>query len=662
MNKILPLLALCIITFSAKAQQTPPVMPVDQPYGKIDQADLEMKSCDFEKDANAEVLINTGELYYDQSLHIIMDCHKRIKIFNDNGKEAANIHIPFYNMDRIEYITGIQAETINLTDGKVEITKIDKKQIFTQVIDKYLSEIVFTMPNVKPGCIIEYKYSWNTILPDNIDAWYFQDENMPVRLTQLITHIPEWFYFKTHTRTLTPFSTRSSSRESGSIGTGSNAINYSVNVEKMVMADLPSLHDEPFMSSSKDNLQCISYELASFNPPYGFTENFSNTWTKIGERLVDNEDFGGQLKRKLANEDAIINAAKALKTDDEKITYVFNAVKNAMKWNGINRWYTIDGTVAAWGKKTGNSTEINLILYHLLKKSGVNSALPMLVSTREHGRVNPTYTSLSQFNRAVVYVPVDSTKKYILDASGKYNMCNEIPYELLNSSGFYIDNEKKDYDLVFLERPEPVRQSVYINAEIKPDGKLNGSAQISSLSYNRITGIDKYKTDGEKKYIDYLRDDDNNLKISALKMENMDTDTLPLIQDINFDLDLTGSDDNYIYFNPNLFTSLHKNPFLNEGRHTDIDFGYLRNLSVNGVYTEPTGYKAEALPKSISMTMPDHSITFRRIVAEQDGKIAVRYTISYQKSIYFKENYADFHEFFKKMYEMLNEQIVLKKS
>ena len=62
------------------------------------------------------------------------------------------------------------------------------------------------------------------------------------------------------------------------------------------------------------------------------------------------------------------------------------------------------------------------------------------------------------------------------------------------------------------------------------------------------------------------------------------------------------------------------------------------------------------------MAMPDNSIIFRRTMIEQDGKIAVRYSISYKKTIYFKEDYPDFHEFYKKMYEMLNEQIVLKKS
>lgn len=659
MNKFLPLLALSMITFSAKAQQAAP--SAEQPYGKVDQADLEMKACDFEKDANAEILINKGELYYDQTFHVVKDCHTRIKIFNDNGKDAANVHLVFYNMNREEYITGLQAETINLTDGKVEITKLDKKQVFTQVIDKYLSELVFTMPNVKAGSIIEYKYSWNTIRPDNIPAWYFQDEDYPVKYSEFTTHIPEYFYFNTHIRTLAPFAVRTTSQESGSIGTGADALNFTVEAVKQVMVNMPSLHDEPFMSSSKDNLQCVTYDLATFKPPYGFVENFSNTWTKVGEELNDSEDFGHQLRRKLTNEDAIITAAKALKTDDEKIAFLFNTVKNTMKSSGVDRWYTIDGTSEAWDKKTGSSTEINLILCRLLKKSGVD-AIPMLVSTRKHGRVNPIFTSVSQFNRAVVYIPVDSTKKYILDASGKYNMYSEIPYELLNSSGFYVNADKKEYDLIFLNRTIPVRQSVYINAEIKPDGKLAGTAQISSFSYNRITGIDKYKTDGETKYIDYLRDNDNNLKISSIKMENMDVDSLPLIQDIDFNLDLAGSDDSYIYFDPNLFTALHKNPFLNDTRHTDIDFGYLDNLAVNGIYKIPAGYKVDALPKSISMTMPDNSITFRRIMAEQDGSIAVRYSISYKKSIYFKEDYADFHEFFKKMYEMLNEQIVLKKS
>jgi len=657
MNKFLTTLTLCALALAVKAQQP---VSLDQEYGKINQVDLEMKACDFEKDANAEVLIDKGDLYYDQTFNVVLEVHRRIKIFNDNGKSYADIVIPFDGGDRSEFITGLQAETVNLVDGKVEITKLDKKQVYIKSIDKVKSEMIFTFPNVKSGSIIEYKYIWNGEDYGYVPTWSYQ-EDIPVRYSELDTKLPDLLYFNTRVKSLLSLTKYSTSQETGSIGMGQDAVSYTNECAKREMDNIPSLNDEPYMSSKTDNRASISFILTSIKPINGFVKSRADTWAKIGDALADDEDFGHQLKRKLAGEDVIINQAKTLKTDDEKIAFLFNKVKTTMKWNDEDRWYTNVGTSSAWDTKTGNATEINLILYHLLKKSGV-AAMPMIVSTREHGRVNPSFPYVGQFDRAVVYIPVDSTKLYVLDASNKYNMYNEIPYNLLNSSGFYVDIDNKTEDLVFLQKQTPIRESVFITAEIKPEGKIEGNAEISSLSYNRMSDIDDYNTDGEKKYIENLRDDDNNLKISSLKMENMDVDSLPLVQNIKFNLDLTGSDDNYIYFNSNLFSSLHKNPFLSETRSSDIDFGYPSTLTINGIYKEPAGYKVDALPKNISITMPDRGIIFKRIIGEQDGNIVVRYVVSYNKSIYFKENYADFHEFFKQLFQMLNEPIALKKS
>jgi hypothetical protein len=659
MNKTFTLLMFCVFALSAKAQQTPPFQ-ADQPFGKINQEDLELKACSFEKDANAEVLISKGDLYYDQTFNVVLEVHRRIKIFNDNGKKQADIIIPFDGGDRSEFITGLQAETVNLTDGKIEITKLDKKLVYTKSIDKVRSQMIFTFPNVKAGSIIEYKYTWNGVDYGYIPPWFYQEE-IPVRYTELDTKLPDLLYFSTHTRSRIPLTKNTTSEESGSIGIGQDATPYTNECAKREMDNVPSLAEEPYMSSNADNLESISFVLTTIKPINGFVKSRADTWPKIGAALADDEDFGHQLKRKLTNEEAIITQANTLKTEDDKIAYIFNQVKNTMKWNGYDQWYTNDGTCKAWDNKTGNATEINLILYHLLKKTGI-SALPMIVSTRAHGKVNPTFTYIGQFNRAVVYIPVDSTKQYILDASDKYNTYNEMPDNILNSSALYIDMDNKAYDMFFVQKLTPVRRSVFITAEIKPDGKMDGTAQISCSSYRKINSVTRYKTDGETKYIDYLQDGDNNLKISALKMENMDVDTLPLLQSMNFNLDLAGSDDNYIYFNSNLLTSLYTNPFLSENRYTDIDFGYRDNLTIYGTYKIPAGYKVDALPKSTSMTMPDKSMTFRRVVAEQDGAIVIRYIIDHKQSIYFKENYPDFHEFYKKMYEMLNEQVVLKKS
>jgi hypothetical protein len=659
------LLSLLIIACAWRAHaQTAYSGPITQPFGTVSNDDLQLKQCDFEKDANAEMLFKKGDLYFGEDLESIMEeIHVRIKIFNDNGKDQADIKIPylaFWGGPRLEYITGIQAETINLVDGKQVITKLDKKLIYTKNIDKNRAEITFTMPDVKPGCIIEYKYKWNTVDYSDFPDWYFQ-EKIPVRYSELTTQTPEVFYFRAMPHVTDHFVKYATSSEGRNMQYDGQNYPYNVSNEVKAIANVHSLPSEPYMSSFHDNVEALRFQLVSVRPLGGFTHNYSDSWAKVGGILADDDDFGGQLKGKLAGEDAIIEKTKVLKTEDEKIAYLFDEVKNTMKWNGNDDWETNDGTSHAWDTKSGNSAEINLALYRLLKQAGLQ-AYPMVVSTREHGKVDPFYTSVDQFNRAVVYIPVDSTKNYVLDATGKYNMYNETPDELLNSSGLYIDKQRKVFDIIHLKRSTPVRESILVNAEIKAGGKLEGTAQIANTSYNRIAALDKYKTDGEQKYVDFLKDGDNNIKISSVKMDNMEVDTLPLIQNIGFNMDLAGTDENYIYLSPNLFAPFKTNPFLSEGRMTDVDFAYPRVYSINGVYKIPAGYKTDALPKSVNMAMPDKSFTFKRFVAEQDGSIVVRYVIMFNVAEYSKDNYPDLFGFFKKMNEMLAEQIVLKKS
>lgn len=622
--------------FCAKGQTAPDKLPVTMPFGKVSKEDLELKSCDFEPDANAEVLFDKGDASFGAG--IIYKRHVRIKVFNDKGKNEGSIKIEYIGISELEQVTDIEAETINLNNGNVEVFKVDKKDFYKQRADRVYYTIAFSLPNVQPGSVLDVKY---TIFAHNLGFfpnWYFQS-SIPVRYSEFKTAIPGEYYYKRLEKVSQP---------------------YAINTDEVkAMVNIPSLRDEPFMGARKDNLQHIQYLLASAQRISGGTAEFGNSWKQIGHYEWQNGEFG--LDKKLSGESIILDKAKAIKDTAAKIAFIFNEVKNAMKWNEIDDAAASDVTSEIWAKKTGNSTDINLILCHLLHKAGIN-VIRMKVSTREHGKVNPGYPNPYIFNRTVAYVPGDSTNFYVLDASGKYNVYNEIPVPLLNGMGFYIDGEHEKYDLLFLNKTEPVKQMVTINAEIKPGGKMVGNAHINSYSYNRIDAIKKYKTDGEKKYTEYLLDKDNSLGIASLKFENMEVDSLPLLQVIDFTQELTGSDENYIYFNSNLFTQFRKNPFLSDNRVTDIDFSYPNSYALNGTFKIPAGYKTDALPKSATMTMPDNSITFKRIVNEEEGTIAMRYYISFKRSIYFKENYAEFHEFLKKMYEMLNEQVVLKKS
>jgi hypothetical protein len=639
MNKKFIFLVACLFACAVKAQ----TIPATQPFGKVDKADLELKDCDFEKDANAMVLFDQADIFFYDGL--ITRRHKRIKIFKANAKNEGNIRIEYITAGHLQTIRDLKAQTFNLNNGNVEVTQVDKGQIFTEVIDKDRSALVFSFPNVQAGSVLDVQYEMISKSVDLFPDWYFQG-TLPNRYSELRVNLPTSLTYKNLERRFQPYVVDEKLND----GTQIKAI-----------ANIPSVPDEPYMTSIEDNCERLLSQFLSFDLSGYYSETYLGTWTKVGEYVVD-RGLREQINKKLIGEEAILAKAKTLKTDDEKIAYILNEVKNTIKWDKVYFMYTYEGVGKAWDKKAGNSTEMNIMVCHLLRKAGFDRAFPMLVSTRGNGKVDPSYPSIYNFNTLVTYVAIDDEKNYVLDATQKFSVYNQVPANMLNGFGLMLDIENKVFAIKFLENENPARQTVMINGEIKAGNKLVGTANITDYAYERINTLERYNTAGEKKYPDLLRDDDNTLSISAIKFENMAVDSLPLGQAVDFTLNLTGSDDNYIYFNPNILGAAKKNPFLATSRSTDIDFGYHKSNALVGTYKIPAGYKVESLPKSTSMVMPDGSITFKRIVAEQDGTILVRYSVEHKKSIFFKEDYPEFFEFYKKMYEMLNEQIVLKKS
>jgi hypothetical protein len=622
-----------------------------QPFGKVDMADLKMTSCDFEKDANAMVLFDNAVVETGFT-STTMIRHRRIKILNDKGLDNANIDITYTSKPSIEEVSDVMAETINLNKNSIEYKPVDKSLIYNQNIDKNTKKVSFTFPGVKAGSVIEYSYKLKIDFAGGFPDWDFQEE-LPVRYSELKASIRDDYSYKLIKRVYSDFSTKSRevwmSGPTDSIG----------NIYTWAMKNVGSYKDEPYSTCKDDNIEGMQFLLTGIK--LSLTSRLwemERSWVQIRRSLINDEDFGGQLNKRVEVKDMLAEVNQ-LATGDEKIHAIFKYVQSSLKWNDKNRWYPIDGVKKVWANKTGNCTEINLILANFIKQAGFKCYLD-ITSTRDNGRPIEDKHEIDQFNKTVVIVPLNG-REYVLDASDKYGLYTDIPFDILNSEGLVVNPDSVKLFTSFVNQA-PAMKITAVNAQITPDGKLRGTAQVNNYDYHRTNSLNLYSTLGETKYTDHLRDDDNNLKIFSFKRENVETDTLPLTEDIDFLLDLTGSDDTYIYFNPNLFTSFRSNPFLTENRNAAIDFGCNNYYAINGRYKIPAGYKIDALPKSLSLLMPDKSISFKRVVAEQDGEILIHYVINYKQSIFLKEEYPAIHDFYKKMYEMLNEQIVLKKS
>lgn len=188
MRKTLILLILLMIIIGAVAQKKLPE------YGKIELADLQLRNCPFEPEAPAMKLFDVQEIDFDLFSYghtrFKTERRTRIKIFNEKGYKYASVKIPFLSKRGYGKIKDLSGIVYNLdADGKIVTEKLDKDDFFKEKAVGNIGNVNFTFPNLKPGSVIEFRYT--TIEKDILqpDPWVVQDE-IPVAYTSNIIITP----------------------------------------------------------------------------------------------------------------------------------------------------------------------------------------------------------------------------------------------------------------------------------------------------------------------------------------------------------------------------------------------------------------------------------------------------------------------------------------
>lgn len=88
----------------------------------------------------------------------------------------------------------------------------------------------------------------------------------------------------------------------------------------------------------------------------------------------------------------------------------------------------------------------------------------------------------------------------------------------------------------------------------------------------------------------------------------------------------------------------------------------MQNYELFGNFEIPAGYVFEDLPKNISMILPDTSILFKRTINASENHFNIRISIEVKNTYYPVDDYLDIKEFYKRLFDLLNEQIVIKKT
>ena len=655
MKKMLMLGVSMILLGTTFAQKGKVTTKETEDFGVVSKDDLQLKASAIEKTASAEVIFHTQTQeigLYNSGIEVLFKVHRRVKIFNDKGLNEADVKVNYIARNGLESISKLEAQTYNIdASGNTVITKLDKKSIFTKKIDNLTNQQVFTFPEVKAGSIIEYKYVFRTVYTDL--RWYFQ-EDIPVRYSRITLDYPEEF-------TISPmFQTSQEHKYDKKQSAGRITQTASMN-------NVPGLVDEPYISCFDDYWQKVSFKINGYYSPAGGTSiSYNAQWPRIVKNLMEDEDFGIQLKRNIPRTKELDDQLKTISRPEDKMIAVHKFVKKNMEWDGNYSLYALNGVKAAWASKKGNSGEINLILINLLKDAGLK-AFPILVSTRDHGRVNTVDPRRSQFNTVLAYVQIGD-KSFYLDGTDQYTPTHLVPDHVMYSEGLVIsqvDFERNISDqewgwVVIWDEKSKYSQRSHVTASIGADGLLTGEAYIDCSGYSKTKELVHWK-EGKDKYVeDHFTKTYNGITIADFKVNNQEKDSLPFSQIVKFTLPTNASGD-YKYFSINLFCGLDKNPFIADNRVSDIFYGHNQGYTMSGAIKIPEGYELEALPNNVRMIMPDTSIVASRM-AQQDGQtMQYRITLDYKRPFYSTDEYPLVLDFHKKLYAMLNEQIVIKK-
>jgi hypothetical protein len=637
-------------------------------FSKVNKEDLEMTSYPADTSAVAVILFDKGKLDFDfnDSESYLFERHRRIKILKRPGFDYGDITLSYYTKGSGEKINQLKAMVHN-PDGST--TKLSRSDFFEEEYNEYWTRIKFSFPDLQAGSIIEYQYTLNSPYLSSLPDWFFQHD-IPVRWSEYHVEIPERYNYVaiTQGREL-DVSEITEYRKNYAIAITRTAnasrrgnLELGVHRYQLIMKDVPALKEERYITNMNDYRSRLRFQLQS-TANDRVVEPYMSTWNQISEELMEDESFGGQLERKRnfnkINE-ALAPALAQAKSQTEKAQLIYDHINKNIEWTGEYRYTAKENLSDIYEKKQGTSGELNLMLLGMLKSEGINSA-PVLISTRDNGKMIELYPILSQFNHLMVVADLDG-KQVFLDAG---NPCRPMGMPRAEALNGYRAVLLDPVQATWIDLPVLASKSVQMaTVSMDEDGLIKGTMTEMKKGYYAVDlrnalEVVKAETLFEKRYaasipeieigeVDVAKDSD----MSTAFKSTVDF-TIPNQAMVNGD---------FIYFTPILNKWYDENPFKLEKREYPVDFNYPMSRRYILSMELPEGYIIEEQPENLNLVLPNKGAAFTYSIRQLGNKVTLNCNLTINQIQFQPAEYLALKKFFDLIVEKQNEQLVLKYS
>lgn len=612
-------------------------------------------SLDLYKDYEAVIIEDYGKIHFlqtDVGFEFVFERKVRFKINTSSGLRWAEVEIPVYHEgDRIETLTGLDA-TVFDTVGRLAVhLGLKDLDVYEEKYDENTTLKKIAVPGVTEGSVMELNYSIQSPFLFHLRDWVFQYTIPVIKSNFEFCVIPfyEYNFLIRGTNTLNSNYFVDSQKEKSIRG-----VLYRERTYYFSLLNIPAFEDESFITSRRDYIIRLEFQLCRINRLSGAKIDVMEDWPAVCKELLDYRDFGKYLSaartqsKKQVGEMAIGGKAK-----EEVVDMIVDYVKHNFKWNSDNRKFASKKFRDLLKVKEGNSADLNLGLIGMLNAAGIE-AYPLIISTREHGKIYRDSPLHTHFNYVIAYIP-DGDSYLLRDATDLAYPVNRLPVKCINKEGLLvIKNSEKWINL----NVDTLYSMISVQIECNPipeEHKTRCSFQIASTGYDAIR-FRKMAGNDPKEVLKFF---ENNLisEEDSIMLISGETpgDSFNLRIKGPLPLDEAG---NLLLIHPfENFTEL-KNPFIQKERTYPVDMIYLRERNYHTEILIPDGYRINHLPGEYVV---DNDLISINYIPELVGEnwIVIDADVRFKKRIYPSRDYRRLRAFYNEIVERFNEKVVL---
>lgn len=651
--------SLLLYTPLAYAQDALPTPSEPPEWGEVSKNVLRATDYPADSNASAVILSDHGVGHFTPDAEYELERHTRIKILDEGGYESGTVTVPYYGEDGSQSVDDVEGVTYTQEDGKIRKHKLDGDDVFEEDLEGGFEQVRFALPNLEPGAVIEYRYELDSENLVQIPRWSFQHAS-PTLYSEYEVRIPSYIKY---------VALRRGGLSYDSVHAERHQLGTRTKIEKhWIMKSVPALREEPHMTTPEDYRARIRLHAKLIrNPRTGeVIKRFMTSWPDLAETLLEADYFGkglgdgggGLFGGEGAVGKEVARLTEGARSDSVKMHALYDYVQSSVEWNGKTSRVREKDFEEVLKSKTGNSAEVNLLLVSLLQNAGLK-AHPVLLSTRDHGRMVPGYPIVSQFNTVIAAVQLPNRRRQVLlDATEPLCPASMLPKRNLNQQGWLV----RKGDPVWIGIPSTsARRRIYVRGTLQADGTLTGTLSVQDRGYKALR-MRRALQDSDPSTVikNRILKTLTSPSLSEVSVENRDSVNKPL------KLSATLKSSGYaqaagpmLYANPRVAAPVQENPFKRKERTFPVDFAHPRKTTYILSLRLPKDYAVKEVPQSRKVKLPENEGTFTRLTRANQGQLTVRSIKHIRTPRISPKGYKPLRQFFTEVVSAHSEQMVL---